>query len=121
MLSDTKVESFKDLIVWQKSMKLVSHIYELTGAFPDEEKFGITNQMRRAAVSVPSNIAEGWGRKSTGSYVQFLNIAKGSLYELETQTLISKDLGFATSISDISDLITEVSKMLNAIIKKLKK
>lgn len=102
-------------------MTLVSQIYELTGSFPSEEKFGLSIQMRRAAVSVPSNIAEGWGRKSTGSYVQFLNIAKGSLYELETQILISKDLGFTDSISDISDLITEVSKMLNAIIKKLKK
>lgn len=115
------MESYKELIVWQKSMALVSQIYELTGSFPGEEKFSLTNQVRRAAVSVPSNIAEGWGRKSTGSYVQFLNIAKGSLYELETQTLISKDLGFTDSISDISDLITEVSKMLNAIIKKLKK
>lgn len=102
-------------------MALVTKVYKLTNDFPDEEKFGLTNQMRRAAISIPSNIAEGWGRQSTGSYVQFLNFAKGSLYELETQTLISEYLGFSKSISDISDLISEVSKMLNAIIKKLKK
>lgn len=102
-------------------MGLVTKVYKLTNDFPDEEKFGLTNQMRRAAISIPSNIAEGWGRQSTGSYVQFLNIAKGSLYELETQTLISEELGFSKSISDVSDLISEVSKMLNAIIKKLKK
>ena len=115
------MDSFKELIVWQKSMKLVTEVYSLTSAFPADERFGLTNQMRRAAISVPSNIAEGWGRNSNGYFIQFLNIAKGSLYELETQIMISQELDFAKPDQVISDLILEVGKMLNVLIKKLEK
>ncbi len=102
-------------------MKLVTEIYTLTKSFPADERFGLTNQMRRAAVSVPSNIAEGWGRNSNGSFIQFLNIAKGSLFELETQLTIAEELKFSQPNQVISDLTIEVSKMLNSLIKKLGK
>lgn len=80
------INSFKDLIVWQKSMDLVESIYRITEKLPSKEQFGLISQMRRAAVSIPSNIAEGYGRQSKGSYTQFLSISRGSLLELETQT-----------------------------------
>jgi len=80
MIDDnTRIKSFKDLIIWQRSMALVEIIYRITEDFPSKENYGITNQMRRSAVSIPSNIAEGYGRKSRSSYAQFLSIAKGSL------------------------------------------
>ena len=88
----SKIESFKDLIVWQKAMKLVRVIYKNLD-LPDEEKFGLQSQIRRSSVSIPSNIAEGWGRSSK-SFVNFLKIARGSLYELETQVLILIDLNY---------------------------
>ena len=101
-------------------MKMVKTIYGLTKDFPSEEKFGLIQQMRRSAVSVPSNIAEGWGRSQTGSYMQFLRIAKGSLYELETQFLIAIELKFTQPNKALSDIMVEISKMLNSLIKKLK-
>lgn len=85
---------FKDLEIWKKSREFCSEIYEVTCHFPDEEKFGLTNQLRRASVSVPSNIAEGCSRRSNKDFSRFLEIAIGSLYEVETQLLISNDLGF---------------------------
>ncbi len=113
------LKSYKELIVWQRAMQLTREIYDLTSTFPDEEKFGLTNQMRRAAVSIPSNIAEGWGRALTKSYLQFLRISRGSLYELETQLALSSDLSFTQATDKASGLIVEVSKMLNTLIKKL--
>jgi len=86
------VKSYKDLIVWQKGMELVKEVFVLTDKFPRSEVFGITSQMRRAAVAIPSNIAEGYGRKSLAYNHQFFSIAYGSALELETQTIISKDL-----------------------------
>jgi four helix bundle protein len=77
-MENKKIESYKDLIVWQKGIELVNEIYVLTKMFPKEEMFGLTNQMRRAAVSIPANIAEGWGRNSTKSYIQFVRISRGS-------------------------------------------
>src|SRR6185312_6293694 len=95
--SDTKVTgNFKDLIAWQKAMQVASLVYKLTGAFPSEEKFGLVSQIRRAAVSIPSNIAEGQARHTTGEFVQFISHAEGSVAELETQLLLSISLGFAT-------------------------
>jgi len=79
------LKSYKELIVWQKSMTLVKELYKLTESFPENEKFGLTSQMRRASISIPSNIAEGWGRLSRKNYIQFLRISRGSLFELETQ------------------------------------
>ncbi|MDI6853442.1 MAG: four helix bundle protein [Deltaproteobacteria bacterium] len=87
------VKSYQDLVVWQKAMSLVTEIYRISQKFPKEEIFGLTSQIRRAAVSIPSNIAEGQGKSSTGEFKSFLGHAKGSLAELETQILIAKDSG----------------------------
>jgi len=100
-------------------MSLVKNIYTLTASFPENEKFGLTSQMRRAAVSIPSNIAEGWGRLSRKNYIQFLRISRGSLFELETQLLIVKELKYTNDSEEIENLIIEISKMLNSLIKKL--
>ena len=113
------IKSYKDLIVWQKSMTLVKEVYNYSKSFPEEEKFGLTSQMRRCSVSVPSNIAEGWGRFSRKNYIQFLRISRGSLYELETQVLIAKELNYINESDFLENLIVEISKMLNSLIKKL--
>ncbi len=114
-----KINSYKDLLVWQKSISLVKEIYQQVSIFPQNEEYGLSSQMRRAVVSIPSNIAEGWGRKSRKNYVQFLRIARGSLYELETQLIISKELKYYKDFEKIEALIIEISKMLNSLIKKL--
>jgi len=88
-MENKKIESFKDLIVWQKGIELVNEIYKVTKHFPKEELYGLTSQIRRAAISIPANIAEGWGRGTTKNYIQFLEISRGSLYELETLIIIS--------------------------------
>ena len=113
------MKSHKDLIVWQKSMDHVAAIYVATKAFPNEELFGIVSQMRRAAVSIPSNIAEGYGRLYDKETVKFLSNALGSASELETQLIISKDLGYLL-IEDFQKLINqieEIIRMLSALIK----
>lgn len=117
-----KIQSYKDLIVWQKSMALVVTIYELTTTFPKSELYGITSQLRRAAVSIPSNIAEAWGRRSVKEYRQFYAISYGSVLELETQLLITQRLKFAhdSSYLKIYSLLTEVSKMLHVMAFNLK-
>ena len=89
-----KINSYRNLIVWQKSVALVTDIYTLTKSFPQEEKFGIVSQLNRASVSIPSNIAEGWGRESSKNYLQFLRISRGSLMETETLLEISKNLNY---------------------------
>lgn len=116
-----EIKDYRDLLIWQKGIELVKRIYKSFDNFPKDEVFGLQNQMKRAAVSVPSNIAEGWGRSSTQNYIQFLRIARGSLYELETQLIIAKELGFIdeNKYSVIAGLITEESKMLNAFIRSL--
>jgi four helix bundle protein len=110
-----------DLLVWQKGRELVSMIYSTTHNFPAHEQFGLTSQMNRAAVSIPSNIAEGFGRNSDKEFKQFLNIARGSCAELQTQLLLAKDLKYINdkSFSKIDTDLTELHKMLNAFIKKL--
>ena len=102
-------------------MRLCVEVYQLTAAFPDAEKFGLTNQLRRAAVSIPSNIAEGYGRMTKGEYKQFLGMARGSTFELQTQLKISADLKFGDDRLRQTALATsdEISKMLYAILKKL--
>ena len=107
-----KTKSFKDLIVWQRSYKLVLAIYKATRNFPKSEDYGLSQQMRRAAVSIPSNIAEGYGRKHKAEYNQFLSIAYGSLLELETQFLLAKDLEYVIENQSIEKLLKEVGSML---------
>lgn len=121
METATKPRSYKDLLVWQKGLILVKMIYELTNQFPSDERFGLVSQMRRAAVSVPSNIAEGQSRRTTGEFVQFISHAEGSLAELETQTLISVDLGFTSfeRAQPILLAIEELQRMLNRLRQKL--
>ncbi|MBU1130538.1 four helix bundle protein [Patescibacteria group bacterium] len=115
------MQSYRDLIVWQKSMDLVKVIYELTKQFPETEKFGLISQMRRAAVSIPSNIAEGFRRGARKDYRYFLIIAFGSGAELETQIEISKRLEFCNNFnySKVDGLLGEIMKILNVFIKKL--
>jgi four helix bundle protein len=115
------LKNYKELKVWQKSYQLCLEIYKITARFPKEERFGLTSQIRRAAVSVPSNIAEGYGRKTTADYIRSLYIAYGSNCELETQNLLSGDLGYIESalLKGIKDEIQEVERMLKALIKSL--
>jgi len=107
-----KTQSFKDLIVWQKSYKLVLEIYKITKDFPKSETYGLSQQMRKAAVSIPSNIAEGYGRKHKAEYNQFLSIAYGSLLELETQFLLANDLKYVSKNETVEKLLKEVGSML---------
>lgn len=107
-----KTNSFKDLIVWQKAYKLVLKIYKTTKDFPKHETYGLAQQMRRAAVSLPSNIAEGYGRRHKAEYRQFLSVAYGSLSELETQYLLSIDLKYINKDEIIENLLKEVGSML---------
>jgi four helix bundle protein len=114
-------QSFKDLVAWQRSIELTMAIYKLTTAFPASERFGLTNQMRRAAVSVASNIAEGYGRSTIGEYIQFLGHARGSCCELETQIVIAKGLSFgaAESFETTSRLCADEGRLLGHLIKSL--
>ncbi len=107
-----KTRSFKDLIVWQKSYKLVTEIYRVTKSFPKDEMYGLTSQIRRAALAIPSNIAEGYGRQYSKEYKQFLSVAYGSLCELETQYSLSIDLNYLKKDEFIEDLIKQVGSML---------
>ena len=115
------VKSYKDLIVWQKAMDLVVLVYQITSLFPKEELYGLTNQVRRAAVSIPSNIAEGQARKSTLEFKHFLSIARGSLAEVETQLLIAARLNYLTEeqFLPVLDVHQEISKMIPALMSKL--
>lgn len=107
-----KTKSFKDLIVWQKAYKLVIEFYKMTKNFPKEEIYGLSQQMRRAAAAIPSNIAEGYGRQYNKEYKQFLSIAYGSLCELETQYLLSIDLDYLKRNELIEGLMKKVGSML---------
>lgn len=117
------LKNYKELKVWQKSYQLCIGIYKITRAFPKEEQYCLTSQIRKSAISVPSNIAEGYGRGSTNDYIRFLYIAYGSNCELETQILLSSDLGYIEENykRDLLDRIREVERMLKALIKLLKK
>jgi four helix bundle protein len=115
------LKSYKDLKVWQKSYQLCLDIYKLTRGFPKEEQYGLISQIRRAAVSVPSNIAEGYGRKTTLEYLRSLYIAYGSNCELETQILLTGDLGYCKhkQLMEVQENMGEVERMLKALIKSL--
>ena len=117
----THPRSYKDLLVWQKGIELAKVIYRLTRTYPTEEKFGLVAQMRRAAISIPSNLAEGEARHTTGEFIQFISHAEGSVAELDTQLILSIELEFCRE-SDAklaSKLVGELRKMLNALRRKL--
>ena len=116
-------ESFKDLVVWQRAVQLSLAIYKLTASFPDSERFGLTNQLRRASVSVASNIAEGYGRSTKGEYLLFLGHVRGSNCEVQTQLVIADELGFGKvpARREAQGPSEEVSRMLVAIMGKLQK
>ena len=112
---------YSELLVWQKAMDLVTEIYKLTGAFPQIERFGLVAQLQRAAVSVPANIAEGHGRKSTGAYLNHLSIANGSLMEVETLVHVASRLGYMTQdqSKDVLQRSDEIGKMLSGLHRSL--
>ena len=115
------MKSYRDLIVWQKSMDMVTLIYKLVLELPENEKYGLTSQIKRSAISIPSNIAEGYGRNYRKDYSRFLQIARGSLFENQTQLEIAVNLDFikVEDLEEIKELSIEVEKMLNSLIKKL--
>ena len=115
-------EKYRDLLVWQRAMELVKEIYRVTKSFPKEEVYGLTAQIRRAAIAVPSNIAEGKGRYSTADVNHFLVQARGSLYELETQVLIATDLKYLSEAESkkLLDSSDEVARLLNGLIRSLR-
>ena len=114
------MKDYKDLQVWQKAMELARKVYKLTSHFPIEEVYGLTSQIRRSAVSIPSNIAEGSPRSGTKEFLQFLSIARGSAAELETQLILASQLGYSTEKDDILSVLTSVRQMINALIRSLK-
>ncbi len=113
-------KTFRDLIVWRKGIDLTKAVYEVTGVMPDSERFGLISQMRRAAVSIPSNIAEGNARQTSKDYIRFLVIARGSLAELETQVTIAQELNMLKDSGQVMELVSEVSRLLQALIRSLK-
>jgi four helix bundle protein len=117
------IQSYKQLTLWTKAMDLAELLYKSTGSFPKEETYGITSQLRRSAVSIPSNIAEGYSRNTKGEYIQFLGIAKGSLCELETQVMLAERFNYLSNIEAerLLSLSTEVGKLLTTYIQNLRK
>jgi four helix bundle protein len=120
-MNTNTTRSYKDLVVWQKGIALAKLVYQLTKNFPSEEKFGLVAQMRRAAVSIPSNIAEGQARHTTGEFIQFISHAEGSVAELDTQLILSIELKFCRDVGAEAafELIAELRRMLNVLRRKL--
>ena len=120
-----EIKSFRDLVAWRKSMDLCKAIYAISTVFPDAERFGLTSQIRRAVVSIPSNIAEGYGRNRTNDYLRFLDIARGSLCEVETQLILAQELGWLREdgnrgdlrVPECFELIREVDRISYALVK----
>jgi four helix bundle protein len=119
--ASTKTQNYKDLVVWQKGIALAKVIYQLTQRLPSAEKFGLIAQMRRAAVSIPSNLAEGQARHTTGEFVQFISHAEGSVAELDTQLILCVELKFCDNAGAAPglELIDELRRMLNGLRGKL--
>lgn len=115
-----KIKNHKDLDVWKKSMDLVDAIYRITRSFPNEELYGLTNQMRRAVVSIPSNIAEGAARGSGKEFIQFSYVALGSLSEVETQVIIANRLRYLSNLDNLLESIEVIRKLLNGLIYSIK-
>ena len=122
-MNDNKITSYRDLIVWQRAKDFVIALYRSTEQFPKHELFGLTSQIRRAAVSIPSNIAEGFNRRTKKEQVQFLRVAYGSGAEVETQLIIAKELGYLEDkeYNILKEALDEVMKMLNTLIGKFNK
>ena len=116
------MKTYRDLLVWRKSMAFVTNIYQVIKIFPKEEVYGLTSQIRRCAISIPSNISEGYGRNSTNDYIRFLQISMGSIFEIQTQLEIAKNLGYLnqTKFLEIYDMSREIERMLSSLINKLK-
>jgi four helix bundle protein len=116
------MKTYRDLNVWQKAMTLVEMIYSETKEFPNEETYGLTSQIRRSGISIPSNIAEGYGRNSTNDYIRFLQIESGSLYEFQTQLEIGFRLKYLNNkkYDEVNTLSFEIEKMLSSLIRKIK-
>ena len=117
----TTIRNYRDLLVWQKAMVLVNKVYKVSAKYPDTEKYALTSQLRRSAVSLPSNIAEGYGRNSTKDYIRFLNIAMGSLYELQTQLEISLNQDYLKKemFDNVYEDCREIDRMLSSLIREL--
>jgi four helix bundle protein len=117
------LKNYKELEVWQLAKGFAIEVYKLTATFPRSEQFGLTSQIRRAATSVPANIAEGWGRGSAGEYIQFLLIARGSLMEVETHLIIANELGYLTpnQLKSCQSLVERIGEMLNRLVQALRK
>ena len=116
-----QVKTFRDLIAWQKAMQLAKQVYEITRTMPETERFGLTTQMRRAAVSVPSNIAEGYGRGQGADYLRFLRIARGSLMELQTHLILLEELDLIPIPQQTQNLQSETDRVLQGLIRSLEK
>ncbi len=123
MAQKSSIESYRDLAVWQRGIDLVEHVYALSEAFPSEEKYGLTAQLRRAVISIASNIAEGWGYSSRKQYIHFLEQARSSLLEVETQLIIAERLGYIESsvLSAVLEETTVESKMLLSLMRALQR
>src|SRR5271156_1045728 len=117
LFDNPEVKDYRDLVVWQKGIELATRVYELTRTFPNEEKFGLIAQMRRASVSVPSNIAEGQARRTTGEFIQFLSHAEGSVAELDTQLYLAVKLGHTSKqeTETCTELVRDLRRMLNGL------
>ncbi len=115
------IRTYRDLVVWQKAMALMTDVYRASRPFPKDELYALTSQIRRSAVSIPSNMAEGYGRNSTTDYVRFLRVATGSLYELQTQLEIALNLGYLREpdFQSLNDRTREVERMLTSLVNKL--
>jgi four helix bundle protein len=115
------IRDYRDLVAWQKAFAVGLRVYELTKSFPDAERFGLTSQIRRCAVSIASNIAEGYGRQSTQDYVRFLRVSRGSLYELETQLLFAAEFKYLSPepVRETQDMLAECGRVLAGLIRSL--
>ena len=117
------MKTYRDLLVWQKAIHFVTEVYSVAREFPQEELYGLTSQIKRSAVSIPSNIAEGYGRKSKKEYIRFLQIAMGSIFEIQTQLEISKNLDFLSdnNFDELYENSREIERMLSSLISKINK
>ena len=117
------MKNYKELEVWQLAKEFATHVYKVTATFPGSERFGLTSQVRRAATSVPANIAEGWGRGTAREYIQFLLIARGSLMEVETHLIIAQELGYLRpeQLRTCQTLVERIGQMLNRLVQALRR